>query len=89
MSKSCFSEPQFPYICSEEAGPDDLKDLYFSQNSVIQLFLFLVVFNILIPFGLPQWLSGRESAYNSEAVGDSSSIPGSGRSPGVGHGNPL
>ena len=53
------------------------------------LILFLVVFNILIPFGLPQWLSGKKSAYNSEAAGDASSIPGLERSPGVGHGNPL
>ena len=36
--------------------------------------------------GLPWWLSGKESACNA---GDLSSIPGSGRSPGGGHGNPL
>ena len=36
--------------------------------------------------GLPQWLSGKESACNA---GDTGSIPGSGRSPGEGHGNPL
>ena len=39
--------------------------------------------------GLPQWLSGKKSACNAGAPGDMSSIPGSGRSPGVGHGNPL
>ena len=39
--------------------------------------------------GLPWWLSGEESAYNTGAVGDAGSIPGSGRSPGGGHGNPL
>ena len=32
------------------------------------------------------WLSGKESAYN---VDDMSEIPGSGRSPGEGNGNPL
>ena len=32
------------------------------------------------------WLSGKESACNA---GDSGSIPGSGRSPGEGSGNPL
>ena len=37
-------------------------------------------------FGLAWWLSGRESACNA---GDLGSIPGSGRSPGGGHGNPL
>jgi len=36
--------------------------------------------------GLPRRLSGREFAYNA---GDLSSIPGSGRSPGEGNGNPL
>ena len=35
--------------------------------------------------GFPWWLSGKESACN---VGDSGSIPGLGRSPGKGNGNP-
>ena len=39
--------------------------------------------------GLPQWLSGKKSACNAGATGDMGSIPGSGRSLGVGHGNPL
>ena len=39
--------------------------------------------------GLPQWLSGKESAYNTGAAGDTSSIPGSEKSPREGHGNPL
>ena len=36
--------------------------------------------------GLPQWLSGKESAHNA---GDAGSIPGLERSPREGHGNPL
>ena len=36
--------------------------------------------------GLPRGFSGKESAFN---VGDMASIPGSGRSPGEGNGNPL
>ena len=36
--------------------------------------------------GLPWWLSGKESACNA---GDAGSIPGSGSSPGGGHGCPL
>ena len=36
--------------------------------------------------GLPQWLSGKESAWNAGIVG---LLPGSGRSPGGGHDNPL
>jgi len=35
---------------------------------------------------LPPWLRGKESACNA---GYADSIPGSGRSPGEGHGNPL
>ena len=36
-------------------------------------------------FELPRWHRGKESA----SAGDLGSIPGSGRSPGVGNGNPL
>ena len=36
--------------------------------------------------GLPWWLSGKESACNE---GDPGSIPGLGKSPEGGHGNPL
>ena len=37
----------------------------------------------------PQWLSGQESACNAGDAGDAGLIPGLGRSPGGGHGNPL
>ena len=36
-----------------------------------------------------QWLSGKESAFSARAAGDVFLIPGSERSPGGGHGNPL
>ena len=39
--------------------------------------------------GFPRWLSGKDSACNSGATEDMGSIPGSGRTPGGGHGNPL
>ena len=39
--------------------------------------------------GLPQWLSGKESACSAGASGDARSVSGSGRSAGGGHGNPL
>ena len=39
--------------------------------------------------GLPWWLSGKESSWNAGASGDVGSNPGSRRSPGGGHGNPL
>ena len=40
-------------------------------------------------FGLPWWLSGKESAYSAWDAGDVGLIPGWGRSPGGGHGNLL
>ena len=40
-------------------------------------------------YGLPLWLSSKETSCNAGDTGDSGSIPGSGRSPGTGHGNPL
>ena len=40
--------------------------------------------------GLPRWSSGKENLpANAGAAGDIGSIPGWGRSPGRGHGNPL
>ena len=39
--------------------------------------------------GLPQWFSGKESMGSVRDARDAGSIPGSGRSPGGWHGNPL
>ena len=39
--------------------------------------------------GFIQWLSSKESTCNAGVAGDVDSIPGSGRSPGEGNGNPL
>jgi len=39
-----------------------------------------------LDFGLSQWLRGKDSAWSAGATG---SVPGLGRSPGGGHGNPL
>ena len=49
------------------------------------MYLYTTVFEI----GLPRQLSGKESTCRAGATGDVGSIPGSGRSPGGGHGNPL
>ena len=49
------------------------------------VFFFFLVF-ISVQLGLPWWLRGKASACN---VGDPGLIPGSGRSPGEGNGNPL
>ena len=41
-------------------------------------------------YGLPQWLSGKETTCNAVDAGDiMSSVPGWGRSPGGGHSNRL
>ena len=37
----------------------------------------------------PWWLGGKEFACNAGSTGGAVSIPGWGRSPGVGHGSPL
>ena len=46
-------------------------------------------FTFIINRGLPSWLSGKESTCSAGATRDMDSIPGSGRSPGGGYGNPL
>ena len=39
--------------------------------------------------GLPRWLSGERMCLLIQEIPDTGSIPGSGRSPGEGNGNPL
>ena len=39
--------------------------------------------------GLPEWCNGEDSSSQCRRHTDAGSIPGSGRSPGGGHGNPL
>ena len=49
-----------------------------------------MLFRSIVSFyGLSQWLSGKESVCNAGVAGDAALIPGSGRSPQVGNGNPL
>ena len=45
-----------------------------------------IIYICMYVYGLPWWLSGKESVCST---GDLGSIPGLGRSPGGGHGNPL
>ena len=43
------------------------------------MFIQIYLINLYIGIsGLPHWLSGKESASNARATGDSGSIPGSG-----------
>ena len=48
--------------------------------------VFIIHSILYVYFRLPWWLSGKEFACNA---GDPGLIPGLGRSPGGGHGNPL
>ena len=61
----------------------------FEEADVGGVRLWEVLFDIISfsTLGLPWYLSGKEFAWNAEATGDADSIPGSGRSPGGGHGN--
>ena len=45
--------------------------------------------SVIYIYRLPWGISGKESICNAKDVGDVGLIPGWGRSPGVGHGNPL
>ena len=53
-----------------------------------ELFILLLRLHT-VSFVLPQWFSSKESAFNATVTGDGGSTPGSRRSPGGGHGNPL
>ena len=68
------------------------------RRNILVLFLvlegrsvsFLPLIMIFVPFSqLPQWLRGKKSACSAGAAGDAGLIPGSGRSYGGGHTNPL
>ena len=52
------------------------------------LFTFKAIIDRYV-MGLPWWLSSNKSACSAGATGDTSSIPGSERSPGGRHGNPC
>ena len=69
--------PSFGILCLSKTG------LLSSQGTVQSIFFFCTA---VMPFGLPRWLSGKESACQA---GDMGAVPGSGGSHGGGHGNPL
>ena len=65
--------------------------LHWFQHHILRNWLFSSLYSCFF-VGLPLWLSGKESACNARATGDTGLIPGSlgpGRSPGEGYGNPL
>ena len=54
------------------------------QSFSAYVYMIRITLNIIL--GLPWWLSGKESACSA---GDAGLIPGLGRSPGEGNGNPV
>ena len=68
---------QFANLCIIISGSSKIN--HFLQDTFYFIFL-------LCPPGLPWWLSSKESAYKAGNIG---SIPGLGRSPEEGTGNPL
>ena len=64
---------------------------YWIYFPVLYRFLLVIyfVYSSMCVLGLPRWLSGKESAWNARDTGGTGLIPGSGRSLGGGHGNPL
>ena len=85
----------FPQIKALKTGntPSLIFFLHMSVSSVSLLWYFpsfqghcLYLFQCIVAVGSPGGSEGKESACN---VGDLGSIPGLGRSPGGGHGNPL
>ena len=57
--------------------------------SFFHIFVFDFLLMTMNHSGVSWWLSGKESACSAGDIGDMGSIPGLGRSPGEGHGNPL
>ena len=59
-----------------------MKTFFYKLNTIRLVIKYFI--------GLPRWLSSKESACSAGgAGGDTSSVPGSGRSPGGGNGNSL
>ena len=56
-----------------------------SEDKIYVLYIHIYIKRV----GLPQWLSSKQSTCNAGDTGDAGLIPGSGRSPGGGKGNPL
>ena len=85
---------------TENGGEAVLKERHQSSDSgtitIPQVFCFVLFCcfchiwaGIWRYLGLSWWLSDKEPIGNIGDVGEVGSIPGSGRSPGGGHGNPL
>ena len=64
------------------------KDWARNRIYVCLFMIYKLYINVLL-YGLPWWLSGKESACKAEAGRAVGSLPGLGRSPGGGHDTPI
>ena len=86
--------PSHPGQAALPRGPshsaaDFFQPMFMTDSQMIDRYWTQIWIQMRTYMGLPQWLSGKESARNAGAAGDVFLIPGSERSPGGGHGNPL
>ena len=76
-------------IITDFPAPRNVRNKYvlFVSHSIYGSFVLVAYsLNYRLNYRLPWWFSSEKSAYNAE---DAGLIPGSGRSPGEGNGNPL
>ena len=75
----------FSQIIPSSPSPIESKRLFYTsvKHKIFKVRFIKICFMF---YRLPWWLSGKESAHS---MGDLGSIPGLGRSPGKGNGNPL
>ena len=60
-----------------------------TQRMQMPISIFQLNWITMMSYGLPQWLSGKESVCSAGGTGNLGLVPGSGRSPEEGNGNPL
>ena len=85
-SHSLLPHPRCPLLVAKVRGPPGLGQRAFSDH------LFPVTIWVLVMstgWGFPGGLVGQEPTCSAGETGDVGLIPGWGRSPGEGHGNPL
>ena len=78
-------------VCQRSLGERERERKEILKSYVLESVKVTFIITIInkyfsIWIGIPKWLSGKESIHNA---GDKSLIPGLGRSPGEGNGNPL
>ena len=80
---------QLSSLSTSPAGHNHLEVSLRLPYSVWRVTMWVISALVKPLWGLPRWLRDRESSCDVRATGDVGSIPGSGRSPGGGCGNPL